>query len=103
MNKNDRGAQGAESRMTLGRTRGRVRSNVALAELKPGEQGTVQCLLGSTQGRLRLMEMGMTPGVRIEVLRTAAFGGPIEVQIRGYHLSLRRDEAEAVWLGDTNA
>jgi Fe2+ transport system protein FeoA len=42
--------------------------------------------------------MGLTPGVHVKVLRIAAFGGPLDIEVRGYNLSLRRDEATAVWL-----
>src|SRR5262245_43167642 len=76
------------------------RSGRARAELQPGECGTVLRLLGSTQGRLRLLEMGLTPGTHIKVVRAAAFGGPLDILVRGYQLSLRRDEAASVWLGE---
>ena len=76
------------------------RAGLTLAELKPGECGTVRCLLGASQGRLRLLEMGLTPGVHIKVVRAAAFGGPLDILVRGYQLSLRRDEAASVWLDD---
>jgi ferrous iron transport protein A len=76
------------------------RAGLTLAELKPGECGTVQRLIGASQGRLRLLEMGLTPGVHIKVVRAAAFGGPLDILVRGYQLSLRRDEAASVWLDD---
>lgn len=76
------------------------RSGVTLAELKPGECGTVRRLLGSTQGRLRLLELGLTAGTHIKVVRAAAFGGPVDILVRGYQLSLRRDEAASIWLDD---
>ena len=76
------------------------RAGLTLAELKPGECGTVRRLMGASQGRLRLLEMGLTPGVHIKVVRAAAFGGPLDILVRGYQLSLRRDEATSVWLDD---
>src|SRR5882724_7135455 len=76
------------------------RHGVTLAELKPGECGTIRRLNGSAQGRLRLLEMGLTPGVHVKVVRAAAFGGPLDILVRGYQLSLRRIEAAAVWLDD---
>lgn len=76
------------------------RAGLTLAELKPGECGTVRRLIGASQGRLRLLEMGLTPGVHIKVVRAAAFGGPLDILVRGYQLSLRRDEAASVWLDD---
>ena len=78
-----------------------TRDGLTLADLHPGECGYISRLIGTTQGRLRLLEMGMTPGTHVQVTRIAAFGGPLDVQVRGYQLSLRRDEAAAVWLGGT--
>lgn len=79
------------------------RAGLTLAELKPGECGTVRRLMGTSQGRLRLLEMGLTPGVHIKLIRAAAFGGPLDILIRGYQLSLRREEAALVWLDDEDA
>ena len=78
---------------------GRLHANAPLADLKPGECGTIERLLGSSEGRLRLLEMGMTPGTHVKVIRAAAFGGPLDVLVRGYQLSLRREEAAQIWLG----
>lgn len=71
-----------------------------LADLRPGECADVLFLAGTARERLRLMEMGLTPGVHVKVLRVAAFGGPLDVLVRGYQLSLRREEAAAVLLAD---
>ncbi len=76
------------------------RSALSLADLQPGECGFVHHLIGSTRGRLRLLEMGLTPGTHVKIVRAAAFGGPLDIQVRGYQLSLRRDEAISVWLDD---
>jgi Fe2+ transport system protein FeoA len=76
------------------------RANVALAELRPGECGLVLRLNGTFCGRLRLLEMGLTPGAHVRMLRCAAFGGPVDIEVRGYQLSLRREEAASVWLGE---
>ena len=46
--------------------------------------------------RLRLLEMGLTEGAECRVVRYAPLGDPIEVKVRGYFLSLRRDEARGV-------
>ncbi|CCW34179.1 Fe2+ transport system protein A [Chthonomonas calidirosea] len=72
----------------------------SLADLRPGECADVLFLTGTARERLRLMEMGLTPGVHVKVLRVAAFGGPLDVLVRGYQLSLRREEAAAVLLAD---
>jgi ferrous iron transport protein A len=47
---------------------------------------------------LRLLEMGLTPGSKVEVVRAAPTGFPIEVRVRGYNLSLRKSEAECIEL-----
>jgi Fe2+ transport system protein FeoA len=46
----------------------------------------------------RLLEMGIIRGTTIEVIRFAPMGDPIDIKIRGYHLSLRREEAEGIIL-----
>ena len=76
------------------------RTKSRLSELKPGETGVVSRLLGTAQGRLRLMEMGLTPGAHVKVMHAAAFGGPLQITVRGYQLSLRRAEAAAIVLGE---
>ncbi len=67
-----------------------------LSELRPGERATIHQLEG--QGRIlqRLYEMGLLEGNEVEVVRQAPFGGPIEIAVFDYHLSLRRREAELV-------
>lgn len=105
-NKKNRFAEDAQSALDsletpLAPERGSLyRFNLPLSELRPGQCGTVQRLLGTAQRRLRLLEMGLTPGTHIKVLRAAAFGGPLDVLVRGYQLSLRREEAALIWLGE---
>lgn len=45
---------------------------------------------------MRLLEMGLTPGTAIEIIRSAPLGFPIEIKIRGYLLSLRKSEAQCI-------
>src|SRR5437762_697033 len=71
----------------------------ALSKLQPGERDVVGHVAGSGPIHQRLLELGVTPGATIEVIRFAPLGDPIEVRVRGYHLSLRRREAEAIWVG----
>ena len=49
-------------------------------------------------GGKRLIEMGIVPGTRMEILRKAPFGGPVQVSLRGYTLSLRRYDAEQIFV-----
>jgi len=68
-----------------------------LDTLLPGETGIVGKLeTPSFEVRQRLMEMGLTKGVLVSVVRVAPLGDPMEIELRGYRLSLRRKEAEAV-------
>jgi ferrous iron transport protein A len=69
-----------------------------LNQLVPGESGVVTALLGEGGIHQRLQEMGVIEGERIEVVRLAPLGDPIEVLVQGYHLSLRRAEASLVQL-----
>ncbi len=66
-----------------------------LKDLEPGERGVVVGWAGSAPP-IRLMEMGVLQGTEIEVVRLAPFGDPIEVELRGYRLSLRKQEAEQI-------
>jgi ferrous iron transport protein A len=71
---------------------------VRLSECRPGQGGTIHRL--DLQGPLaqRLMELGFIEGSRVEVVRTAPLGDPIEVRLHYYELSLRKSEAHHVEL-----
>lgn len=71
-------------------------SAVTLAELKAGESGRVSVLTGAPDVRRRLLELGLTPGTTVRVVRFAPLGDPMDVELRGYHLSLRKEEAGRV-------
>ena len=51
---------------------------------------------GEDSTSLRLLEMGLTPGVEVTVMSTAPLGDPVELELRGYRLSIRRNEAARV-------
>jgi ferrous iron transport protein A len=67
-----------------------------LSLMLPGEQGHVLELSGDPETRQHLLEMGFTVGTPIDFLRVAPLRDPITVRIRGYQLSLRRKEADAI-------
>lgn len=67
-----------------------------LACLETGKSGFITKVCGSGPVSRRLMEMGIIPGIRVRVVKTAPFGDPIELRVRGYNLALRRSEAETV-------
>jgi Fe2+ transport system protein FeoA len=68
----------------------------ALSQLKIGQKAHVVGVSGQSDVSHRLLEMGVTPGVEVRLLRTAPLGDPLEFEIRGYRLSLRRSEAEQI-------
>lgn len=67
-----------------------------LNELKPGTKARIVKVNGNGETRRRIVDMGMTPGTLVEVERIAPLGDPMEVKVKGYHLSLRRVEAATV-------
>jgi Fe2+ transport system protein FeoA len=67
-----------------------------LSQLQPGERATICEVGGSGALRRRLLDMGVVPGVEVEVVRIAPLGDPVEYMIKGYRLSLRRSEAARV-------
>ncbi len=73
-----------------------------LAETRIGQVVTVEHVAGEGSFRRRLMELGLVPGTRVEVIGIAPLGDPMELLLRGGSLSIRRAEAEgvAVTLGD---
>jgi ferrous iron transport protein A len=66
------------------------------ADLAVGETGLVVRIAEADDVSRRLLEMGVTPGVEIRRLGAAPLGDPLEFELRGYRLSLRRKEAEHV-------
>ncbi len=67
-----------------------------LREVKIGGTAKVVKLHGEGALRRRIMDMGITKGVEIFVRKVAPLGDPIEIAVRGYELSLRKDDAEMV-------
>lgn len=67
-----------------------------LAEMKVGSRARVARVDGVDDVSLRLLEMGLTPGVEFTLIGTAPLGDPIEVELRGYRLSVRKSEARRV-------
>ncbi len=68
----------------------------ALTDLPIGASGHVHTVGGDRSLRYRLLELGLLPGTELAVVRRAPGGDPIEIALRGYALSLRRNEAAAV-------
>ena len=70
--------------------------STTLSELKPGEKGQIVKVGGASAIRRRIADMGVTTGSLVEVIRVAPMGDPIDVKIKGYHLSLRKEEASDI-------
>jgi ferrous iron transport protein A len=68
----------------------------ALAEMKIGQTARVAAVDGFDEISIRLLEMGLTPGVEIKLLGAAPLGDPLEFELRGYRLSIRKSEAQRV-------
>lgn len=71
--------------------------SLKLKDLAVGERAKVTGFSGGgTSYRRKLLSMGLTPGAEFDVRRLAPLGDPVEVRVRGYALSLRKAEAEAI-------
>lgn len=67
-----------------------------LAKLSIGKEAKVTKINGNNAVTRRLMEMGVVPGVSVKIVKTAPFGDPIEIRVRGYSLAMRKNEAETI-------
>ncbi len=67
-----------------------------LKDVKVGESATVKKLLGEGALKRRIMDMGITKGTDVMVRKVAPLGDPIEINVRGYELSIRKTEAEMI-------
>lgn len=67
-----------------------------LSELAVGASAVVREFPKTGPAFVRLREMGLLTGTRITLVRTAPLGDPLEIKVRGYHLTLRKSEAEHV-------
>jgi len=70
--------------------------NMILTNLPIGRDARVTAVNGEGRVTRRLMEMGVIPGVAVQLVKMAPFGDPIEVRVRGYSLAMRRTEADAI-------
>lgn len=69
-----------------------------LADLKPGQSGIVASVGGEDALHRHLLDMGITPGVKVLLQKTAPMGDPVEIHLRGYALTLRLDDARNILL-----
>lgn len=69
---------------------------MTLDQLKPGSEGRIKKLSVRDKLGQRLMDMGVYPGLKLKVLRNAPLEDPMEVELDGYFVSLRHDEARFI-------
>jgi Fe2+ transport system protein FeoA len=76
--------------------RKRPADHATLADLSPGQKAVVCCVRPGQVKRRRLLEMGFVSGTVLRLVRTAPLGDPVQVEVRGYQLSLRRADARGI-------
>ena len=69
---------------------------MTLKDIKPGNSAKVVRINGAGPVKRRIMDMGLTKGTEVTVRKIAPLGDPIELTVRGYELSIRKDEAAAI-------
>jgi len=70
---------------------------MTMADLKAGEYAEITgYALGNAMYRAKLLALGLTHGVQIKIVNVAPLGDPFEIAVRGYHLSLRKDEVGVI-------
>ncbi len=89
-------------------SRGMTKLELPLTQLKDGESGTIITISTSLNPhhghhqrhmwrfQKRLEDMGLTPGTRVTVVKSAPFHGPVELQVRGFRLAIGRGMAERI-------
>jgi ferrous iron transport protein A len=74
-----------------------------LSEIKPGQIVQIVGIAGQSAFRRRLMELGLVPGTRVELVRVAPLGDPVELLVRGASLSIRKAEAGVIEVEQSSA
>ena len=69
---------------------------LTLAELQVGQDAVIEVVGGTGELRHHLLDMGLTPGTEVTLRKVAPMGDPIEVELRGYELTLRLDDARKI-------
>jgi ferrous iron transport protein A len=73
-------------------------ASLPLTSMAPGSAGKVTEIKVPAASRPRLMEMGLLVGTPVELVRFAPLGDPVEIKVRGYHLTLRKHEADQIFV-----
>ena len=71
---------------------------MTINDLKIGDSGTIAVVGGEGPLRLRFLDMGLIPGTKVTLQKVAPMGDPIQIRLRGYELSIRREDAMKIAL-----
>ena len=71
---------------------------MTIDDLKIGKSGTIAQVGGEGALRLRFLDMGLIPGTKVTLRKVAPMGDPIQIQVRGYELTIRREDAAKITL-----
>jgi len=69
---------------------------MTILDLKQGELGVIRAFTGESTQLVRLREMGMSAGTPVRIVRYAPLGDPVEIKVRNFHLSIRKDLARRI-------
>ena len=76
---------------------------MTLDELPVGSEGVIAAVGGDGPLRCRLLDMGLIPRTRVEKIKVAPLGDPMQIRIRGYELTLRSEDAKMIVLKEAGA
>ena len=76
---------------------------MTLAQLHAGQSGIIEQVGGTGALRCRLLDMGLIPRTRVTVQKIAPMGDPIQIRLRDYELTLRKEDAENITLREVEA
>lgn len=71
---------------------------MTIDDLKIGQSGTICQVGGEGALRLRFLDMGLIPGTKVQLQKIAPMGDPIQIYLRGYELTIRREDAQKIEL-----
>ena len=74
---------------------------MTLKDLKVGQSATIANVAGEGALRLRLLDMGLIPGTKVLLQRVAPLGDPIQIQVRGYELTIRLEDANKITIQES--
>lgn len=69
---------------------------MTIGDLQIGEKGTIISVGGEGALRLRLLDMGLIPGTVVQLQKVAPMGDPIQIRVRGYELTIRKEDAKMI-------